>query len=250
MQTPTPAGAKESFGSSLFRTLGSSRISRPVPAGSKDSWKQAKEASSIGNSSWRSARKDLSPLFAACLDRSTPNSDDRKPQKTMSGKSSPESLVPNSSWEPSPFVGTHQKTGMPFGLQQLQMTFFPSQPQLEYRLTELSEESALTTRAQLLWNDFATSSGARLELASREGRGKKPRWMLTLKIPEPSGGADTAVRQMLSSMNFEEVSTLATSSVGSTVIQSWWKSKEDRLFLQPSASGLHQIWIPVAGIRS
>jgi hypothetical protein len=61
--------------------------------------------------------------------------------------------------------------------------------------------------------------------AKVEEPGWKQERMLIVKIPAPSFGVGTRVRQMLSLMSFEEVSTLLTYSAGLTVILCEWKSK-------------------------
>jgi hypothetical protein len=58
--------------------------------------------------------------------------------------------------------------------------------------------------------------------------GKKPESMLIANLHAPSFGTVTEIRQMLLWTNFEELSTLGISSLGSTSILSHWKLKGRR----------------------
>jgi len=95
-----------------------------------------------------------------------------------------------------------------------------------YKVTGLSERSALTMRNQLEWSELVSYSGVKLALASQGEPGKKPDWKLTLKIREPNSGADTKARNTLLSMNLEVELISVTCCGGWIVIQSSWRLKD------------------------
>lgn len=111
----------------------------------------------------------------------------------------------------------------------------------EFRVTGLSEQSALTLRSQLEWSELATYIGVELALESHGELGKKLGWMLTLKIPGPNSGAVTLARQTLYSMNLGEASMSHIYYGGWIVIRSVWRSKEVPFPWLPQHSGLPQI---------
>lgn len=92
------------------------------------------------------------------------------------------------------------------------------------------------------------SIGDLLQLASLEEPGGKLEWQLTLKIPAQNSGMATVVSRMLSSMNFEESSTLRFSSSGVTVIQSSWKTKDPLHVCKPRQSGSLPTYTQETGI--
>jgi len=78
---------------------------------------------------------------------------------------------------------------------------------------------------RLVLKELLMFSGDQLVLERVEEPGTRPEWMLTLKIREPNGGADTVVRKTLLSMNLEEVLISPICSDGLTGIRSLWKQK-------------------------
>lgn len=101
-----------------------------------------------------------------------------------------------------------------------------SLPSFEYDIIGLSNASRRTISSHIMAHAFAKCSGVQLDLARPVWPLKKRAQVLTLKIPAQSGGMVIVTRQMLCSMNFEDVSRWSTSSGGSTVIHTIWKSKE------------------------
>jgi len=91
------------------------------------------------------------------------------------------------------------------------------------------------------WNEQSMCSGEPLVLVRVEELGPKLVWTLTVRTPVPSSGMGILLNLMSSSMNFVEVSTLHTSSGGSIVTQSVWRSKEVQGLLLVTQSGLPRI---------
>lgn len=120
-------------------------------------------------------------------------------------------------------------------LNQVNSWKFP--PRYEFSITELCEQSGLTLLHQLEWSELVKYSGVLLELVNQGELGKKLEWKLTLKIPTRSFGAVIQTRNMLSSMNLEEVSRLATYYDGWTATQSWWKLKDQQSASRQTRSG-------------
>jgi hypothetical protein len=96
----------------------------------------------------------------------------------------------------------------------------------------------------------AEFSGAELALERVEGRGRKPAWMLIVRIQDRSGGAATVVKNMLLSMNFEEESMSRTCSVGWIDIRYLWKPKDLPDHWWQSEFGLPVISILETGIQN
>lgn len=88
------------------------------------------------------------------------------------------------------------------------------------------------------------------ELVKAEELGPKPEWMLILRIHGPSGGADTQVKKMLFSMNFEEELISRTCSDGSIGTRFEWRKRELQPSLKPSLSGLPVIYHQMSGTGS
>jgi hypothetical protein len=84
-------------------------------------------------------------------------------------------------------------------------------------------------------------SGVQPEPENQREPGKNLPWteqLYMLKIHVPNSGVGTAVKRMLSSMNFEERLTSRICYDGSIDIQLVWKLKEDLSHLEPHDTGL------------
>jgi len=101
-----------------------------------------------------------------------------------------------------------------------------SRPIYIYAVTINSPQSAGTIWRLVAFLELARYSGATRRLERVDVLGERPVFTLILKIPVPNGGAVIRARNMLLLMNFEEQSTLLTSSDGWTVIQSQWRPRE------------------------
>lgn len=104
-------------------------------------------------------------------------------------------------------------------------TLTPSPQMFIYGIIMDSKESLKTMYDRLLWSEPVQYFGAQLEQAKVTAPGKKPVFKLTLRIRLRNGGMDTEIKNMLSSMNFEELSTSRMYLDGSTSILSRWKLK-------------------------
>lgn len=98
-----------------------------------------------------------------------------------------------------------------------------------------------------LWLDQQSVIGEILAPEKAVSLGKKPVMKVTLRIQDPNFGSVTAVSVMLSSMNFEEVSTFRTYLGGSIVTHSVWRRKEARSPSVQPVSGLPVISTPTTG---
>jgi hypothetical protein len=103
-----------------------------------------------------------------------------------------------------------------------------------------SEALAASTQLRLCEMLQPWSFGVELERENPKEHSKKPEWNVILKILQANGGAAIVASGMLCSMNFEAKSTSPICSVGSIDIPLWWKSKEVKLPLKRSASGLRR----------
>lgn len=129
------------------------------------------------------------------------------------------------SLELNPFNETARQTGSLYGPPPSQAIWQQSPQVFEWLVIGPSEPLSQISLllAQLLKK--CSSSGVLQVLENLDGLGSKAERKLILKIREASSGMVTSVNSMLSSMNFVEVSTSLTCSVGWTVTLSKWRSK-------------------------
>lgn len=173
------------------------------------------------------------------------------PQQTSTyGKMRALSLVLGSVTVVDLIGGTIQRTGMPFGYMQCWEMLAQSPHQYEFKVTGLSSKSLQTTWLHPLWYEFVMSTGASLAQESREELGMLPVGTLILKIQDPSFGAVTETKRLLSSMNFEEELTSGMYCDGSIAIQSLWKSKAVQCHSSPPPSTSHPISTQESGIQT
>jgi len=154
------------------------------------------------------------------------NSQDPKLPTTTSGKRKPESQEPSLSSESSQSDAMSQQTGTESGSTPSLEMYSPSQPIYEFNITGHSALLLRTLAHQLLWNDKFMSLRGELALENLDALGKKPVFLLILKIPVQNSGMDIEIKSMLSSTNFEEVSISPTYSAGSIGTLCLWRSKD------------------------
>jgi len=160
-------------------------------------------------------------------------------------------LEQDSFWDPDLSTGEAQETGRSNGYWQSLGTWNNAIRQYEFCITDPCVQFLVTMQSQLLSYVQQKSIGVQLELGNLDEHGmKQDCWSLTLRIPGPSFGVATEVRQMLLSMNFEEVSTYPISLDGLTDIQSEWNSKDHLPVYVPKDSGSRATFIPESGIQS
>lgn len=116
--------------------------------------------------------------------------------------------------------------GILYGRKPYPETMLPFLPIYEYAVTQPSRESARTTWFRFRWSEPVQFFGVQLVLEKAVELGKKQGWKLILRIPIRSFGADTSVRDTLSSMNFEEESISVTCYDGWIGTRSEWKLKD------------------------
>lgn len=96
----------------------------------------------------------------------------------------------------------------------------------EFNIIARCVRSLRTLANRFLWNDLLLFTVDELGLENLGVPGKKPQWLLTLKIREPSSGMVTEVKNTLLLMNFEEVSTSPMYLDGSIGTRSLWRLKD------------------------
>lgn len=159
-------------------------------------------------------------------DRLMLSSQDHLPQMSMFGKKTHEWMEPNLNLGASPSSATPSEIGIRSCPPPSPEIWMVSTLPWSFVILVPCLESARNTLNLLLSSDLLLSSGVEVDLVSLGELGKKPVLTLTLKIPAPNSGTAIAVKGMLSSTSFEEVSTLHIYYDGATVIQSLWKSKD------------------------
>lgn len=117
-----------------------------------------------------------------------------------------------------------------------------------YVIIAPSTGSLLILRNLLSLKDSASSFMGSLVSANQNELGMKQAPMLILSARGPNFGVVTEVNQMLSSMSFEEVSTLATCSDGWIDILSEWRLKDPLECSWHASSGSPQTYTQENGI--
>lgn len=155
----------------------------------------------------------------------------------MSGKKTRQLRAPGLAWEQPQSSETVNQTGKRSGCELPRGASFPCQQEYEYNVMAGYGKSQAISLHQLLSRELYSSFGAQLAPAKVDGLGGRQAWTLTLRVLQPSSGTVTAVRSILSSMNFEETLASAISYDGSIVTRSMWRSKVHRLPLPHTQSG-------------
>lgn len=223
--------------------------------GSEVNVKLGKEDSNTGSLSSTTRVKSVSVLSRKLFPERIWSSPDRSPLKTMSGRKTPESKVPALNSVSSPFKETVPKIGKKSGtrLNPEQSNRFQLMFEFDGKVTLMlviipCVEYAETIRDLLQWNVSYTFSGVQQGLVNQEEPGKRLVWKLTQRIPARSFGAVIKVKNMLSSMNFEEESTFPIFCDGWIGIQSSWKQRDPQCVCVPKLSGSPRTSIRGCGI--
>ena len=155
-------------------------------------------------------------------------------QKNMCSKKILPSMEQDLNWGRDLFSEIERMTGTESECLPSQETYGKSHQISIFDITSPSVQSMLMLLKRLVLKESVMFSGDQLLLERVEEPGTRPEWMLTLKILEPNGGADTEISKTLLSMNLEEVLTLPICSDGLTGIRSLWKQKAvlDRSLLE------------------
>lgn len=211
-----------------------SPISPLESSGSKDRESSLNPGLTTGNSSWPSMER-LHSLKPDPFSQDAIWNCPAPPQRPhTSGKTLPGYPVPNSNMEPNlfrqsnPSYGSEMPklNGKPSGPPPKLATSRASPQAFEYNLIgPLNLLAPIMPALYLLCAEPIFSKGL-LVVENPTALGLKLH-VVTLKTHGPSGGRDTKVRKMLSSMSFEEALTSRTSSDGLTTIRSWWKPKAE-----------------------
>lgn len=205
-------------------------------------------ASSTGSYWSPSPRRNLWPRSATSSAPSTPSSPALRLPQNMYGRMTPRYPTPASSLAASPFAEIQNWTGNQFGPTLNQAILNRFLRQYVFRVIAPSELLHQIMEELSRWIELAMCTGAELALVNPDLPGNLPDQMLIVRIPDPSFGTVTKVNQTLSSMNFEEVSTLPICCVGSIDIHAVWKLKDLRNLWLPQISGSPQTWTQDFGI--
>lgn len=208
-----------------------------LPTARDSSKKATPPDTGIGRFWWCCDEKDHCPrlrIFSVPL--ATQSSPDRQPQMTTSGRKTPE-LESNLSLGLSRSNAITRKIGTRFGTLPRRgiSTGFPQ----TYESNVIGHYVPLE-RISLylsLWYDDALCFVEGPELVSQDGPGKKPLYRLTLRIHEANSGTAIEIKNMLSSMNFEAVSTSPICLDGSIGTHVLWRSKDLAPCWQLESSG-------------
>uniref|UniRef100_A0A345MQ23 Rep protein n=1 Tax=Cressdnaviricota sp. TaxID=2748378 RepID=A0A345MQ23_9VIRU len=146
-------------------------------------------------------------------------------QTPTSGKKKQESMDHSSSSDSSPTTRRSKLIGKWFGKPPLKAGCWRSQQVSEFNIIGPCELLLVTIRPVSRLLENAMCSGVNLVLESQDARGKKQGSSLTLKVQGLSSGMVIKVNQVLSSMNFEAVSTSPICCDGSTGTLFVWRSK-------------------------
>lgn len=202
--------------------------------------------SSLFRTAKRASNKSEKPSIQPLV---TGNQQGQKRQKLTSGKKTPE-LEINLNSVKNLSIETPKKTGNSSKNKPNKELSMTSQEIYTSVITTISAEFAQTTFNRLRWTEPVQFSGAQLTLEKVIGLGNSPDLIHIVKIRVASSGKHTKVKQILSSMNFEEASTSAMYLDGLTNILVTWKLKDRANPLWQPDIGLHQISIPTIGTHS
>jgi len=219
---------KESTGCSQYPTMNGYPTFRRASFGSEDNWNaEAIQGTSTGRLFAQQLQRSRSPeLNSFSENPATQNLQDLKRQQRTFGKKKLVSKTLSSSSEINLSNEQTPKTGSASGSMPNEENLCQSLQTFEFRVTGLSEQSALTTLNLFRWSECAIATGVQLALASQDLLGVKPDWELIVKIRTQNSGVVTAVKNLLYSMNFVVESTSRTFSAGWIVTRAMWKSKD------------------------
>lgn len=177
------------------------------------------------------------------------NPPDLQQLKTTSGKKRPGSEIHSNS-DSEPLNEIALKTGTKSKNRQCRTTFKRFRRIFLYDIIHHSSESERISLSLSPLKDKSMCIMGRPELENLVEHLKKQDMIRTQRILALNSGMATKVRRTLYSMNFEEELTYRTCSDGWIVIQSWWKSKEAREFLELKRFGLLQTSTPKNGTQA
>lgn len=182
------------------------------------------------------------------------NSQGQQQLWSTSGRMRQPLLEQGSSLVSDPWIEVNLRIGTKLEFWLNQVNLMQSQQMCMLDVTSHSRESAAIIFNLLPLKEKFIVSGVSQEVASLEGPGQKQVWTLSQRIQTQSSGMGIAIRNMLSSMSFVELSPSVTCSDGWIVIPLLLKLKAAQLYCQQKESGLlpisiqesgTQIWIPV-----
>jgi len=188
---------------------GSPLLSSPtLSSGSKDSKKSVKVVTPIGS---LSADSQVNSRYVAqnwpSPERPIWNQPDLPPLKRTAGRKTPELMELSSKSGLSPSIRRAKLTGKWYGKPQDLEESLKFPHVYVYRITGKlylivgpSEQLVLISRSLLRTLEPAMSIGVQLGLENRAELGKKPDYLLTVRVQDPSFGTATKVKNTLFSM--------------------------------------------------
>lgn len=216
---------KESFGCSPFDTVISLPTSPVDVAMLKDSLKSEKEDICTGKFSPPLTRRSLLPELLACSENITPSSQEVPPLEAMYGRMKRQFLPPGLNLGNALLTQEAKLTGTWYGNAPSPETLNPYPRSYGLKVIVPSVLSEAISRRLTQWFVHASCFGVLQERVNRREPGRKQETVLTLNLHDPNSGMVTSMKNMLSSMNLEEISTLGTFSPGWTDIPYEWRLK-------------------------
>lgn len=228
---------KAFIGSSPCLTTDSLPFSQEESLGSKDSLSLGSQDTSTGSSSSSATGSSQDEESLASSDRSTRSLSTQTSLENMNGSLTHVSPTHSFNSALDLSTGPVHEIGNPFVISPNQEIWTQSQPPSLYLITVPSRTLRKTILDLFQSKSVSMCFGVKQVVGRAEERGQRQDWMLTLKPQQPSTGADTAIKKMLSSMSFVEKSACPIYFVGPTVIRTLWKLKIQQLFHRTAKYG-------------
>jgi len=203
-------------------------------------------------SSYSSPSSELfdSPLLRLSLvNPATRSPQDLRLPTPMSGRTTLQSPIQDSSLDVWPSNGTPRSIGMWSGMTPSVESSTRSPQMSESTHTTHYAASPRTTWLPHQWNARSMYSGERLEPGSQDVLGTKRAGKLIRRFHQPSSGTDTVDRKTWSSTNSLDKLELNTCCVGVTDTPCPSKRRVQPVCLAPRKSGSPQTWTREIGIQ-
>nr|QTE03313.1 MAG: replication-associated protein [Ciconia boyciana Circoviridae sp.] len=223
--TKNPSPAKPSSGCSPSRKSTSPLTSLPTAAGLLDNSSSASQvpSTSTGKSWSPSPKRSLYEVLQNASGTSGLGPLSPPTQMTTSEKTTLPSLELDLSLALNPFSETPGSSGKRYGQPPFEEYIPLSRRMLELSIIGPSSRLLWIIQSLSRWKEFARCFGVILRPVNHIELGHSAQMILILRSHEPSSGAVTRMKKMLSSMNFAETSISRTSYGGLIGIRSAWR---------------------------
>ena len=247
-RTPCPRPATGSPPSPLMPSRRTYHPDSPMP---EDNWNpEPRRTLFTGNVSLSATGNDALDGSGIRLDRITSSQPGQVPHSNTSGRMTPEWEEHNSSSANSQSTAPPQMTGSVSGNPPNVMTWTEYPVMCEFGVIINCAELQRIIANRLLCGELPLFTGARLKLANLVGQHKKPVMAIMLKIRVPNGLVDTAVSQLQSLTNSEEVLMSRIYSDGSIGIRFLLKPKGGLCRCVSDTGSSLPTFIPATGTRT